>query len=145
MILLRRRSAWVDGALCAWIVRRLAHALGHYMPTHQPILFLYALRAHVTNGVFAACAEVQIWPVVVPARMTWLLQPADTHAFLAYKICLQQLCHAARVRAADGDLTLADLRPCSAPSVACLNSVSGAVPSIGTGTAWRRMACPSVS
>ena len=109
IILLERRNAWVDGALCAWIVRRLALALGHYMPTHQPILFLDARRAHATNCGFAACAEVQIWPVVVPARMTWLLQSADTHAFLACKICLQQLRHAARVRAADGDLPLAEL------------------------------------
>ena len=109
VFLLGRRSAWVDGALCAWMVRRLAQAFSHYMRTSQPILFFDALRAHVANCVCAACAEVQIWPVFVQARMTWLLQLAHTHALLRYKICLQQLCHASRVRAVDGDLTLSKL------------------------------------
>ena len=106
---LRRRSSWVCGGLVAYIVRMLAAALAPFTGTRQPILFLDACRAHLANCVFAACAATGVWPVVVPARMTWLLQPLDTHTFLPYKIRLQQLCHLARVGTADGSLSLAQL------------------------------------
>ena len=110
--LLRRKSAWVDGPLCAWIVRRLAAALAPYMADFQPLLLFDAARPHVPYVVFDACARVGVWPILVPAKMTWLLQPLDTHAFLIYKIYLQKAYQAARVRAACGDINLAELLPC---------------------------------
>ena len=106
---LRRSSSWVCGGLAAYFVRMLAAALAPFTGARQPILFLDACRAHLANCVFAARAATGVWPVVVPARMTWLLQPVDTHTFLPYKIRLQQLCHLARVGTADGSLSLAQL------------------------------------
>ena len=110
--LLRRKSAWVDGPLCAWIVRRLAAALAPYMEDFQPLLLFDAATPHVRYVVFDACARVGVWPILVAAKMTWFMQPLDTHAFLVYKIFLQKAYQAARVRAACGDIGLADLLPC---------------------------------
>ena len=76
------------------------------------MLFLDACKAHLHARVFAACAACGLWAVVVPAKMTRLLQPLDTHAFLAYKVYLQKLFQEARIRTANGDLDVAGLLKC---------------------------------
>ena len=100
--LLRRTSAWVTSQLCAWLVRILAKALEPFMDGVQPIFLFDACKQHLSPSVFKACAAACIWPVVVPARTTWLLQPLDTHAFAAYKIYLMRAYQAERVRSPDG-------------------------------------------
>ena len=110
--LLRRPSAWVTGKLCAQIVRWLAAALSPVLGGRQPILLFDAYRAHLCHGMFNACASARIWPVVIPAKMTWLLQPLDTHALLPYKIRLQQLYSSARTRSAVGDVGVEELLQC---------------------------------
>jgi hypothetical protein len=55
-----------------------------YKATVQPILFLDDVRFHTTAHVLRACATAGIWAVVVPALMTWILQPLDTDAFLPF-------------------------------------------------------------
>ena len=44
---------------------------------------------HIASEVFTVCASLGAWPVIVPARMTWLLQVLDTHIFRGYKACIQ--------------------------------------------------------
>jgi hypothetical protein len=93
-------------------VRRLAAALAPFMADYQPVLLFDAAKPHLAPAVFAACANGHVWPVVVPAKMTWLLQPLDTHAFLLYKIFLQKAYQAARVESACCDISMAELLPC---------------------------------
>ena len=38
--------------------------------------------------VLAEIAAASMWFLVIPARVTWLLQPLDTHAFFRYKFFL---------------------------------------------------------
>jgi hypothetical protein len=115
--LLRRKSAWVNWALIVQIVGWLAAALAPFMMEVQPMLFLDACKAHLHARVFAACAACGLWAVVVPAKMTRLLQPLDTHAFLAYKVYLQKLFQEARIRTANGDLDVAGLLKCICDSI----------------------------
>ena len=83
--LIRARSAWIDSRTCARIIGWLAAAVAPF-PTLQPILLMDALKQHFSASVLRACARVRIWPLLVPARLTWLLQPLDTHAFARYKV-----------------------------------------------------------
>lgn len=110
--LIRQRSSWNNSALCARIIRRLGETLSPYSATHQPILLFDAHRVHLTKEVFDACAAAGVWPVVVAAKMTAVLQPLDTHAFLLYKIHIQQAYQRARLGTADGTMTVADVLPC---------------------------------
>jgi hypothetical protein len=87
--LIRQRSAWNNNVLCSGIIRMVAAAVAPFAWVYQPIIFLDAARCHLKWNVFAACARVGIWPIVVPARMTWLLQPLDTHVFASFKRHLQ--------------------------------------------------------
>jgi len=110
--LVRQRTAWVTTKLLCQIVRALAAALAAHSDAVQVILCFDACRAHMATPVFSTCAAVHIWPLVVPARMTWLLQPLDTHVFALYKASLQKAFQATRVRQAHGHVALTDLLLC---------------------------------
>ena len=110
--LIRQRTAWVTTPLICQVVRALAAALAAHRGTVQVVLAFDACRAHVATPVFTACAAVNIWPLVVPARMTWLLQPLDTHVFALYKACLQKVFQETRVRQTHGRVALTDLLLC---------------------------------
>ena len=62
--------------------------------------------------MFRACVAAGLWPLLVPARTTWLLQPLDTHAFLVYKNCLRRAHQAARLRSETGDVDIRGLLAC---------------------------------
>lgn len=83
--LLRQRSAWNNNLLCSTIIRMIATALAPFADAYQPVIFFDAARCHLKWNVFAACARLGIWPILVPAKMTWLLQPLDTHVFASFK------------------------------------------------------------
>jgi hypothetical protein len=98
VFVLRQKSAWNNNAVCAWVIRRLGRALAPHAADYQAILFLDTHKTHYSREVLAACRSCGIWPVYVPAKLTWLLQPLDTHAFLLFKLMLQRFCLAARIR-----------------------------------------------
>ena len=109
---LRQKSAWTNVFVTAYIVRLLGIALGPYMSTVQPILLMDALRAHWHPFVLATCRGARIWPLCVPASLTWLMQPLDTHVFLKYKAYLRQVYQDVRGDAAVSDLDFAAFLRC---------------------------------
>ena len=110
--LLRRKSAWNDAGLCAQTIRWLRDALMPFTDSRQVLLLFDAHRVHTAPRVFAACTACNVWPVLVPAKATWLMQPLDTHAFLAYKIRLQGACQEARLATPSGEMNLLEVIPC---------------------------------
>jgi len=104
--LIRQKSAWNNVKVCVWIIGLLHSALRGHLEHLQPILFLDACRLHLHRGVIAACARHGIWVVIIPAKLTWLLQPCDTHAFQRYKAYLKSACQRRRAQADDGALSV---------------------------------------
>ena len=115
--LMRRNSAWTNELLTAQIVRLVRECLEDVVGEYQIILLFDALPAHTAPQVLRACEATGIWPVVVPAKATWLLQPLDTHVFLAYKVRLQKAYQEARLRTETGEIFLRELLPCSVLAV----------------------------
>ena len=103
VILLRKRSAWNTSALCAAIVRRLAAALALHAAGHQAVLILDVHKCHLGADVLAACRARGIWPLFVPPKVTWFLQPLDVYAFNQFKLFLLRECLRARIRSRGGD------------------------------------------
>lgn len=110
--LLRLPSTWMNAGLFVKVMRWLAESLAGVMADVQPIVYFDAYKAHVNARVFLECARLRLWPVVVPAKMTWLLQPLDTHAFFAYKVHLQKEYQSARLQAPGGVLGVGGLLQC---------------------------------
>ena len=102
--LVRQRSAWNNSDLLVQILGALSAVLAPYLHELQPIFLMDACRVHITQPVLRACWRGKLWPVIVPAKLTWLLQPCDTHAFMQYKATLKAEYQKARARTADGQL-----------------------------------------
>ena len=115
--LLRQTSAWSNGCVTARIVRALAAAVRAAEGAHgtfQIILLLDAAKIHYVPTVLRACRAAGVWPVLVPAKMTYLLQPLDTHAFASYKAYLKRAYQVARMTSVSGsgDLQLSEFMQC---------------------------------
>ena len=68
------------------VVQLLARALGAALRNTRVMLLLDACYIHMGRGFLRACAKRGILVHYVPAKLTWLLQPLDTHAFGRFKL-----------------------------------------------------------
>ena len=64
----------------------------------QLILVLDCARCHLRADVVAYAARLNIWIVVVPSKLTFLLQPLDAYAFAPFKRALVDAYYKARLR-----------------------------------------------
>ena len=101
----RRPSAWINDKVFAQIVRTLGQVLQKHAKDRQPILLLDAHQCHFSLNTLAACRAFNIWPVLIPARMTSMLQPLDTHVFSRFKMFLRTYLHQLMLTGANEDLT----------------------------------------
>ena len=101
----RQKSSWINDKIFAKIVRELGKVLRSRAGGRQAILLLDAHKCHFSNCTLAACRDYDIWPVLIPARMTSLLQPLDTHVFSRFKMFLRTLLHQIMLTGANEDLS----------------------------------------
>lgn len=93
----RQDTAWVNALLFARIICHIGRVLKPYLDQYQPILLMDALPTHVARPVQLALRAAKILPVIVPARLTFAMQPLDTHVFLTMKCLLREMFDAQRI------------------------------------------------
>ena len=89
IILLRRKSAWVNTDTCLEILRRVNKAVAPFSNEWQALLMLDALKSHIGVRMFNAGTRYKIWILVIAAGMTWLRQILDTHGFRTHRAYLR--------------------------------------------------------
>ena len=77
-VLRNERSAWNNHALMKKILQTLRDSLAH-RPDVQAVLILDVAPCHIHKSVLREALDLGIWLVFVPASITCLLQPLDTH------------------------------------------------------------------
>ena len=87
----RRKSGWVTKPIMVEILKELCHALGELTATHFVVLLLDTAGTHICPVFMRAASRRGIAVHFVPAKLTWLLQPLDTHVFAMLKRYLVQL------------------------------------------------------
>ena len=80
-LLWREESSWNNVALMRKAMCQLMKNLKDLVATHQVILVLDCARCHIHPTICTLATRLGIRLLYVPARLTWLLQPADTHGF----------------------------------------------------------------
>ena len=91
----RQKSSWNSVELMQRVIRELAASLAA-RPNLQPILIMDAAPIHLHTDVLEQGMKSNIWLACVPAGLTWLLQPLDTHVFALYKRWLRNQFRALR-------------------------------------------------
>ena len=105
----RKKSAWVNDAVLAVVARHWGEVLSRHRAERQPILLVDSCNAHLGRKFLAACARAKIWVVCVPARLTWLMQPADTHCFALLKAWLRKAFHEALLANENGKVFVKEM------------------------------------
>ena len=101
----RQKRAWMTTDLMVQYILLLGGCLQKFQTTHRFILYLDALRAHVSPRVLRTASRANLWICVIPAKMTWALQPCDTHVFASYKRLLGEEYQRRSGLTAAGDIT----------------------------------------
>ena len=89
---LSRTSGWNNAKLQCEILKMLGKLLAPLQKTHWFILVLDAHASHIAPRVFRRAHRAGLSMLVVPAAMTHLLQPLDTHVFSVLKYELWKAC-----------------------------------------------------
>ncbi len=87
----REKRGWVTGKLMTEALKLVAAALAPWRPSHEIIFVADTYRAHITDMVWRTLRTLGFAYLLIPAKLTWALQPCDTHVFAAYKRALSLL------------------------------------------------------
>ena len=83
--LVRQKSSWLDKSLFSLALTWLAKATAALNASHQVVLILDCASVHLTPDIWIKSRSLGIDLVFIPRKLTWLLQPCDTHLFRRYK------------------------------------------------------------
>ena len=85
VFVVRQMKGWMSQDLMVWLMKRLGECLKSKLGHRRLVISLDCAKIHLHARVVRAMARAGAWCTVVPAKMTWLLQPCDTHLFAGYK------------------------------------------------------------
>ena len=85
------KSAWMNEEIMCILVRLLHEHLKDEWDLYHVVLMLDAFSGHIHYNVQLQCNRFHIALIVIPANLTWLLQPCDTHVFAIYKKYMRKL------------------------------------------------------
>ena len=90
VFLKRLPKGWNNKDLMAVIAEILGRVLQPFMDRFQPVVCFDTAPCHMHPDVWQVVANHGLYWHIIPAKLTGLLQPCDTHAFLAFKRFLKQ-------------------------------------------------------
>ena len=100
------KSAWVTTITMCKIIKTLHQHVAPFQDRYLFILSSDGYKAHLTKPVWRACSRARIMYFLIPAKMTWVLQPCDTHLFALLKDILRHECQLKTLSTTDGRLTM---------------------------------------
>ena len=75
-----------------------------YFDVYQVVLLSDVARSHLRRSISLLARRYEMPLLYVPARLTWLLQPADTHVFAKLKQALRVAWTKLRSESVAGDV-----------------------------------------
>ena len=103
---LSRKSGWNDSKLQCEILKLLGRLLSPMAASHWFVMSLDAHAAHIAPCVFEAACRAGVSLMVIPASMTHILQPLDTHVFSGLKFELWKGTQTLALESASGDFQI---------------------------------------
>ena len=81
-------KGWVTAEVFCDILTRLRRACREVHPGRPVVLVMDCAPQHLSRQVLVHIARLGLFVALVPASMTWLLQPLDTHVFQHLKAAI---------------------------------------------------------
>lgn len=106
VVIWRKSSAWLDIPAFCSIVKLVGISLAKYRHTHVPILGIDAAKLHLNERVWRIAADYGILLYIIPAKVTWGLQPADVYLFATFKMKLRMIAQEMALAAGDGRVSI---------------------------------------
>lgn len=97
-------TGWVGASVLRWWLPALRRAVTTERPGARILLVWDCAPTHISAEVLEVAKRLGIRVVLIPCKMTWRLQPLDTHVFSRLKHCMRTLEFAARAHAPRGTL-----------------------------------------
>ena len=101
----RQTSSWNSHSTMRKWLSLLAKSLGKLMSERYVVLLLDVHPSHIHNSIFLHARRCGVRIVYIPAKMTWLLQPCDTHVFARLKLALRLSWQDQKSRSPDGEVS----------------------------------------
>ena len=101
----RQTSSWNSHSTMRKWLSLLAKSLGKLTSERYVVLLLDVHPSHIHNSIFLHARRCGIRIVYIPAKMTWLLQPCDTHVFARLKLALRLSWQDQKSRSPDGEVS----------------------------------------
>ena len=128
VLLWRCAKAWVTSVVMVRLMALLRERLAALQGRRQILLYFDAFRAHWTTQALRAMAHSNFMYCLIPAKLTWVLQPLDSHIFASFKHCLKVKCQMGQTCKANGKLD----------SVLLIKSVCDCIIEVLEGRPWVR-------
>jgi hypothetical protein len=80
-----KKSKWVNIKILVWLMKMIHWSLRHVRSLYHVVIMLDVLAVHFTPELLQCMDTLSFKYMFVPARLTWLIQPCDTHCFALYK------------------------------------------------------------
>ena len=93
VFLIRNASGWATAEALAEIYRVLGTVLRQLRPDHAYLLVMDCAPQHMDPALLFRLRGHGIYPLLVPAKLTWLLQPLDVYIFRTFKERLRRRFH----------------------------------------------------
>lgn len=107
--LVRKENAWMTSKMMLRVLRDLAKTLRDHHVNKTVVIYGDVFRAHITREVWRLCAALHFRMACIPAKLTFALQPCDTHLFARYKHYLGKLCEDTVLRGTASCVTVPEL------------------------------------
>ena len=78
-------SGWNTAMTMKYYITSLRKAVRQGAPGHASVLVMDCAPSHLSADVLTHAQRLGVQIVIIPARLTWLMQPLDTHVFAQLK------------------------------------------------------------
>lgn len=97
-------SGWNNAATMSCYLRELRRRVNRSAPDRPVVLVMDDCSIHICDEVLALCKKLRIAVAIIPSRMTWVLQPLDTHVFAQLKADIRRTVFSAIAAGTTGKL-----------------------------------------
>jgi len=85
-------NPWMTNEKMKIVLRGLADAIAAHSERRRVVLCADAHKTHIAISAWQSAAAHKFFYFIIPPKLTWALQPCDTHLFATFKDKLSTIC-----------------------------------------------------